>query len=262
MDLGLSEELRTILIDPSDRYTLSMTGSASTPLISIAWAACPRWAVRESADLIDVIEQPAGQTCAVLIDVQGTGAAPRRLGSSLLLEARSLLTGGVGADIAAHALNQLLYSWRDGQVGATLLIASISASRCRAEIAGYGDATIAMMGPSGWSCGEIRCLLAGHDPGAGPDGRVFSLDDHAVLVVSSDGLARTSEAMLSLAAGLIGVSHPSEIVTGLIDAAIERDNGRPSGDMATLAVQISSDESDIAIERGQLSRPGRKATRS
>src|SRR5687768_14034853 len=120
-----------------------MTGPVSTPITSIAWASCPRWAVRESADLIDVIEQPAGQTCAVLIDIQGTGASPRRIGSSLLLEARSLLGGGVGADIAAHALSQLLYCRRDGQVGATILIASISASRCRAEIAGYGDATIA-----------------------------------------------------------------------------------------------------------------------
>jgi hypothetical protein len=238
-----------------------MTGAAPTPLISIAWASCPRWAVRESADIVDVIEQPAGQICAVLIDVQGTGASPRRLGNSLLLEARSLLSGGVGADIAAHALSQLLYSMRDGQVGATVLIASVSPSRCRAEIAGYGDATIAVISPAGWSCGEIRCVLAGHDPGAGPDGRVFSLEDDAILVISSDGLARTSEAMLSLAAGLSSPVQPSAIVDGLIAAAIERDNGRPSGDMATVAVQISADDTGIAIERGQLVRPGRKAAR-
>jgi hypothetical protein len=197
----------------------------------------------------------------VLIDVQGTGASPRRLGNSLLLEARSLLSGGVGADIAAHALSQLLYSMRDGQVGATVLIASVSPSRCRAEIAGYGDATIAVISPAGWSCGEIRCVLAGHDPGAGPDGRVFSLEDDAILVISSDGLARTSEAMLSLAAGLSSPVQPSAIVDGLIAAAIERDNGRPSGDMATVAVQISADDTGIAIERGQLVRPGRKAAR-
>jgi hypothetical protein len=239
-----------------------MSDVASTPYISIAWAACPRWAVRESADLIDVIEQPAGQTCAVLIDVQGTGALPRRLGSSLMLEARSLLSGGVGADLAAHTLSQLLYSRREGQVGATILVASISASRCRAEIAGYGDATIALRTASGWTCGEIRRVLAGHDPGAGPDGRVFGLENDAVLVISSDGLARTCDAMIGLAAAMDASLQPDELVDGLISAAIERDNGRPSGDMAALAVQIASVESNYAIERGQLVRPGRRPARA
>jgi hypothetical protein len=239
-----------------------MTGASSTSLISVAWASCPRWAVRESADLIDVIEQPAGQTCAVLIDVQGTGASPRRLGNSLLLEARSLLSGGVGADIAAHALSQLLYSWRDGQVGATMLIASISATRCRAEIAGYGDATIAMHTPAGWSCGEIRSVLAGHDPGSGPDGRVFGLEDEAMLVISSDGLARTSDAILSLVEGLTIPLRPFEVADGLISAAISRDNGRPSGDMATMTVQITAGETGIAIERGHVVRPGRRAAKT
>ena len=238
-----------------ETYTPNMNGTATIPHVSLAWASCPRWAVRESADLVDIVEQPAGQTCAVLIDIQGSGASPRRLGQALKSEARSLLAGGVAADLAAHVLNQLLHSWRDGQVGATIVVASIAPARCRAEIAGYGDATIAVGDETGWRCHELRGVLAGHDPGASPDRRVVGLDEDAVVIISSDGLAASANGLSLLLTNLSGGSATASIVSGLIAAAIERDHGRPSSDMATVALRIGFEEPGVAIDRGEILRP-------
>jgi hypothetical protein len=231
-----------------------MNGAASSSYVSIAWASCPRWAVAESADLVAVIEQPAGKSCAVLIDVQGTGAPPRRIGQSLLLEARSLLGGGVSVDLAAHALNQQLHSWRDGQVGAAIVVVSISPIKYRAEIAAYGDITIALSEHSTWTCHQLRSGLAGHDPGVGPDCRVMSLEREAVLIVSSDGLGRTADGLATLVTGLKPGLGTIGTVTALIASAVERDHGRPSADMASIAIQIATDIESVAVERGEVRR--------
>lgn len=211
---------------------------------------------------MDVFEQPAGLTCAVLIDVQGSGASPRRLGQALKSEGRALLAGGVAPDLAAHALNQLLHAWRDGQVGAAIVVVSVTPARCRAELAAYGDATIAVRAEGGWVFQELRGALAGHDPGAAPDRRVVSLANDAVLVLSSDGIARTAQALNSLFANVPDDLDSAEIVDWLIATAIARDSGRPSSDMATVAMRIGSESSAVAIERGEVRRPLRtRATR-
>jgi len=236
-----------------------MSSSIETRAISIAWASCTRWAVRESADIVDVVEQPGGHTGIVLLDVQGTGSGARRLGQALTLEARSLLSGGVSPDLVTHSLNQLLHFRREGQVGATILVAAVSAARRRIEIAGYGDATLARQDSGGWSCDELSCVLAGHDPGAAPDCRILSLDCGATIVLSSDGLARTSGSFLALASALNRCDLPSVIVDGLIAAAVGRDQGRPTADMASLAIRIVPEDEGIAVERGELTRPVRES---
>lgn len=226
-------------------------------VISIAWASCPRWAVRESADIVELVEQPGGQSAAMLVDVQGTGGSPRRLGLALALEARSLLTSGVSTDLVAQALNQLLCSWRDGQVGATIVLASISPVRQRAEIAGYGDALLAVRAGESWTCQELRCPLAGHQPGGEPERRLIGLDEGAAMVICSDGLARTIAGFLALASAVDAIAAPATIADGLMDAAIARDLGRPSADMATIAIQLAPEDVDTAIERGSMHRPAR-----
>ena len=231
-----------------------MTGPKLSPYVSIAWASCPRWAVQESADLIGIIESPAGRTCAVLIDVQGTGASPRRMGHALMLDARSMLSGGVSADLAVHALNQHLHSRRDGQVGAAILIASIAPERYRAELAGYGDIVVAVRENGEWTRHEIRGGLAGHDPGANPDCRVISLEKEAMLVVSSDGLGRTGDGFGALLHGLNPNLRPAGAVSELIRSAVARDEGRPSADMASIAIQVALEGSDVPVEQGEFMR--------
>ncbi len=83
-----------------------------------------------------------------------------------------------------------------------------------------------------------------------------------MIVLSSDGLARTSDACLALTTGTRTEDGPAGVIDGLVAAAVARDHGRPSADMAAIAIQIVLEESDVAIERGRMIRPVRaKANR-
>ncbi|MCY0881152.1 MAG: SpoIIE family protein phosphatase, partial [Firmicutes bacterium] len=90
----------------------------------VAWAKVSKSRVGVSGDSVELVERPLGGVTLVLADGQGTGPAARRISRMVVMKAVSLLADGSRDGAVARAVQDMLYTARDGRVTATLALLS------------------------------------------------------------------------------------------------------------------------------------------
>src|SRR3989338_3069181 len=93
--------------------------------LQVAAAKVAKWANRESGDSLEMIERPHGGLSFVLVDGQHSGRGAKSVSHLVARKAVQLLAEGVRDGAAARAAHDYLYALRQGQVSATLNIASV-----------------------------------------------------------------------------------------------------------------------------------------
>lgn len=234
-----------------------MDNPAVDQQIEISWAACPRWATFESADLVDAIEQLSGRWAILLIDVQGSGRGGRRLASSLAREARELLAAGVSAETTVRAVHEHLYELRQGKVGASIHICEIDPSAECVTIVGLGGLAVASNGESGWSVEALNGQAAGFDRLTGIESVRYPFAAGARLLLANDGVARCADDLTALL-DLGGESGSCLDARTVLDMAVERDSGRPRSDMAVAAIARLEAESGPRVLDARIRVPIRR----
>jgi serine phosphatase RsbU (regulator of sigma subunit) len=94
--------------------------------VQVAAARVNKYASRESGDTLEIVERPGvpGGISAILVDGQGSGRSAKSISNLVTSKALSLIKDGVRDDAAARAASDYLFTYRHGQVSATLNIIS------------------------------------------------------------------------------------------------------------------------------------------
>ena len=238
-------------------YNFCMDNPAMDQQIEISWAACPRWATFESADLVDAVEQLSGRWAILLVDVQGSGRGGRRLASTLAREARELLAAGISAETAVRAVHEHLYELRQGKVGASIHICEIDPSAECATIVGLGGLAVALNVESGWTVEALNGQAAGFDRLSGIESVRLPFTAGARLLLANDGVAHCAEDLTAL----LERGNTAEIrldARTVLDMAVERDSGRPRSDMAVAAIARLEAESGPRVLEARILAPIRR----
>src|SRR5919206_2626761 len=93
--------------------------------VQVAVAKVGKYASSESGDTIEQIERPRGGFSFVIADGQGSGRGAKTLSNMVTARAITMLKDGARDGAVARAVHDYLFSYRHGQVSATLNILSV-----------------------------------------------------------------------------------------------------------------------------------------
>lgn len=230
--------------------------------IEVAWSKIPKGGFGESGDSIELVERPLGGLTLILADGQGSGPAARRISRMVAMKAVSLIADGSRDGAVARAVQDLLYTAREGRVTATLALLSADFHTRTLVIARNAPSPVVVR-----QSGQVF-RLEGHAEVIGTYRRTrpamteLALEPDSVLLTYSDGLATAGkrygktlpwESIDERLANL-AVSDLSGWVDDVIERAIDLDQGRPSDDISIMALGVMQDDSS-ALRRLTASIP-------
>jgi serine phosphatase RsbU (regulator of sigma subunit) len=230
--------------------------------IEVAWSKIPKGGFGESGDSIELVERPLGGLTLILADGQGSGPAARRISRMVAMKAVSLIADGSRDGAVARAVQDLLYTAREGRVTATLALLSADFHTRTLVIARNAPSPVVVR-----QSGQVF-RLEGHAEVIGTYRRTrpamteLALEPDSVLLTYSDGLATAGkrygktlpwESIDERLANL-AVSDLAGWVDDVIERAIDLDQGRPSDDISIMALGVMQDDSS-ALRRLTASIP-------
>jgi serine phosphatase RsbU (regulator of sigma subunit) len=231
--------------------------------LAIGVAKVSKWAVRESGDTLEVIERPHGGLSLVLVDGQGSGQAAKDLSNLVAKKSIALLADGVRDGAVARAVHDFLYHYRHGQVSATLNIVSADLASRTIVVSRNNPCPVILV-----VRGDLR-LLDEPSSAIGMHRRMKPvvveqpLEPGTQIVVYTDGIetagrrqGRQIDVPAELRRLLDGPDpSPSRLAEGLLEAAVQLDNGRPNDDMSVLALAVLDKRADDLTRRMWISFP-------
>ena len=225
--------------------------------IDLAVAKTNKYASRESGDTAELVERPGGGLSVVLADGQGSGRAAKSLSLLVTSKAVSLLKEGVRDGAAARGVHDYLFTYRHGQVSATLDILSVDLSTDTILITRNSETPLIVA-----RSGEVTSIPGG----AGPIGRYhltrpvvtqIPVEPWTLLMLVTDGVIAsghpTGNGAFNLRdfteAALGDVWRASEAADIVLREAIRRDDGRPLDDLTAVALVIRPHDEKTLIRR-------------
>ena len=216
--------------------------------LELAVSKIDKYGVSPGGDTVEVTERPNGGVSLVLSDGQGSGAPAKAISSFVVSKAISLIADGARDGAVARAVHDALYARRRAQVSATLTIISADTDHDQLVVSRNSNCPVVVLEESG----RVELL----DQETFPIGTQRMIRPHIVqmplkeprmLLAFSDGILVAGRAsgnpvtigdLGGLAASFRG--QPASIISrGLLNWAVERDQGRPGDDMTAAAFIVS-----------------------
>lgn len=227
--------------------------------IDISVATTHKYAIKESGDIVEIVDLPDGGVGLIVADAQGSGAAARAAARSATLQSWSLLQQGVRPEAVVTAASDAIFNTRGGKVSVSLDIVRIDRDGT-IEIARLSTNSVLI-----W-LGE-RWTLRGPtpDPAGRYDRQLPSLqfersgEVRAVLVMT-DGITGAGgrfgipDALADRTPPIREDSTASALADAVFTDAMERDQGRPGDDMSVAACVLRRSQVDQRIERRSMKR--------
>jgi hypothetical protein len=216
--------------------------------ITFAVAKISKYATSESGDTLEMVERPHGGLSLVLVDGQRSGRSAKRISNVVARKAIQLLSEGVRDGAAARAAHDYLYAYRSGKVTATLNIISVDAVTKTIVISRNNEAPVIVHTPQrGLFLLDNPSRSIGTRRMSKPDITEIPMEVGPLVIAYTDGLrhagswhgqgnfdpvAATREMLTA------GISDPQAIADHLLEAAVEKDNGRPRDDISVVVVAV------------------------
>ncbi|MEI8307023.1 MAG: PP2C family protein-serine/threonine phosphatase [Chloroflexales bacterium] len=222
----------------------------------------------ESGDTLETIERPGGGFSFVLVDGQGTGRGAKTLSNLLATRAISLLKDGARDGAVARAVHDYLYTYRMGQVAATLNILSVDFQSGKILISRNNPAPFFVIDPEGIKSYNEPSMPIGLQPMIKPLITELAVRPHTYVVIFTDGLLRAGERYgediellnyLSAWPVMDGRS-PTDLCEGILHRAMELDHGEPSDDMSILVLAVLPGADVGSVRRLSVSAPFEEPT--
>lgn len=222
--------------------------------VKFAVAKVSKYASKESGDTLEMIERPHGGLSMVLVDGQRSGRAAKAISNVVARKAVQLLAEGVRDGAAARAAHDYLYTYRGGKVSATLNILSIDGRTRSLVVSRNNPAPVIVYSEErGFYLLDEPSSVVGVHRNVKPIITEVPLLPGTVVVVYTDGLEHAGS--ISGTKGLVpitivremvesGTIEPQSIVDGLLDKAVEMEQGRPRDDISVMAVAVTNTGGD------------------
>ncbi len=220
-------------------------------------------ASRDSGDTVEIVERPGGGFSVVMIDGQGSGKAAKTLSLLLSSKAVSLLKEGVRDGAVARATHDHLFLFRHGQVSATLDILSVDMRTRSVVITRNAESPMLLRDSDAYRTVEVSSNPIGRYHFTKPDIRELPLRAGMTIVLFTDGIPHSGRRSqlgpidyCAFADAHLGKElSAQQVAERLLEYAIERDQGRPSDDMAVVVLKTAEHEDSRFIRRMQAQFP-------
>lgn len=231
--------------------------------IEVAVAKVAHHGSGESGDTLEMIERPGGGFSFVLVDGEGTGRGAKTLSNLLATRAISLLKDGARDGAAARAVHDYLYTYRMGQVAATLNILSVDFQSGKLLMSRNNPAPFFVVDRRGLRSFSEPSTPIGLQPMTKPVISELPVAPFTYVVVFTDGLMRAGErygADVELGNFLSGWPAEAgrsaqELTDTLLRRALELDRDEPSDDMSILTLAVLPRETERGIRRLRTTMP-------
>ncbi len=194
---------------------------------------------------------------------KGPGRGAKTLSNLLATRAISLLKDGARDGAVARAVHDYLYTYRMGQVAATLNILSVDFQSGKILIARNNPAPFFVLDPEGVVTHNQPSTPIGLQPLIKPIMSELEVRPYTYVVIFTDGLLRAGERYgediellnyLSAWPVMDGRS-PNELSEMLLQRALELDRGEPCDDMSVLVLAVLPGRETASIRRLSVSAP-------
>jgi serine phosphatase RsbU (regulator of sigma subunit) len=216
--------------------------------LSVAVSKIHKWTVQESGDTLEMIERPRGGLSVVLVDGQSSGPGAKSVSTQVVRKVVSELAEGVRDGAAARAANDMLYAQRYGKVSATLIVLSVELDSRTLIVTRCGNSSVYIRPP-----GEDIMILDADAPPLGfyrttrPAVDHLQLEPGLLAVACTDGLGHAGgqgqgeDFIPDLIEEIWQVSASAQaLADGLLERALEMDNGRAGDDMSVVVLHVQS----------------------
>lgn len=227
--------------------------------IDIAVTTTHKYAIKESGDVVEIVDLPDGGAALIVADGQGSGAAGRSVARSATLQAWSLLQQGVRPDAVVSAVSDAIFYARGGKVSVSLDVARIERSGV-IEIARLSTNSLLLWQGEHWTLRGPAAEPAGRYDRQLPMVQLEESGEVRGFLVVTDGVTgaggrfEESGGLAKQAPVLAADSTASLLAETVFETALERDNGRPGDDMTVAACVLRRSQIDQRIERRSFQR--------
>lgn len=236
--------------------------------LRVAVAKVPRADADESGDTLEMVERPGGGFSFVLVDGQGTGRGAKTLSNLVITRAIAQLKDGARDGVVARAVHDYLYTYRMGQVAATLNILSIDFQSGSILVTRNNPAPFFVLSGEGVQIHSEPSTPIGLHPMARPRITEVPVRAYTYVVIFTDGLLKAGERYgedLELVNFLSGwrvddPRGPQGLADALLGRAIELDRSAPSDDMSVLALAVLPTRAEDVVRRLQVCFPMQRTT--
>jgi serine phosphatase RsbU (regulator of sigma subunit) len=200
----------------------------------------------ESGDTLEIIERPGGGFSFVLVDGEGTGRGSKSLSDLLATRVLVLLKDGGSDTAVAQAIHDYLYTYRMGQVAATLNILSVDFANATMQMTRSNPAPFFVLTPHGLQTYNEPSTPIGLYASELPRTTVFPVEPFTYIVMFTDGLLHAGERFQEdidlsnyLAAWPVTEGRDPEILTeDLLARVLEVDHGEPADDVSIISLAV------------------------
>ena len=218
--------------------------------IELAVAKTNKYASRESGDTVEVIERPHGGFSVVLADGQGSGRSAKSTSHMVTTKAISLLKDGARDGVAARMVHDYLYTYKGGQVSATLVIVTVDLVTRTLVLSRNSHCPILVSTPDQPEPVVLQAPSSpiGIYPATRPVITELPLQEGTYLVTYTDGLMEAGVRdnrpidLPSLFKHALseGIASASSLADHLLEQALQADGLRPADDMSVVVLALST----------------------
>ncbi|OLZ08612.1 PP2C family protein-serine/threonine phosphatase [Sulfobacillus thermosulfidooxidans] len=217
--------------------------------IDVAWAKIPKGGFGESGDTIELVERPLGGISLILADGQGSGPAAKRISRLVSMKAVSLIADGSRDGAVARAVQDMLYTAREGRVTATLVVLSCDMHTNTVVIARNTPVPVLIRQENVVFRLEGGSEVIGTYRKTRPAMTELPLIPDTILLTFSDGVINAGKRfgkslpwdMIEQELKSLEVKDLEEWVNDLMTRTLALDKDRPSDDVSIVALGIRSD---------------------
>ncbi|SMC06027.1 Stage II sporulation protein E (SpoIIE) [Sulfobacillus thermosulfidooxidans DSM 9293] len=217
--------------------------------IDVAWAKIPKGGFGESGDTIELVERPLGGVSLILADGQGSGPAAKRISRLVSMKAVSLIADGSRDGAVARAVQDMLYTAREGRVTATLVVLSCDMHTNTVVIARNTPVPVLIRQENVVFRLEGGSEVIGTYRKTRPAMTELPLIPDTILLTFSDGVINAGKRfgkslpwdMIEQELKSLEVKDLEEWVNDLMTRTLALDKDRPSDDVSIVALGIRSD---------------------
>jgi len=231
--------------------------------LQVAVAKVARHGQAESGDTLEMVERPGGGFSFVLVDGQGSGRGAKTLSNLIVTRATAQLKDGARDGVAARAAHDYLYTYRMGQVAATLNIISVDFQTNSVLVSRNNPAPFFVLDREGVRTYGDPSTPIGLTPMVKPQIVEVPLKPHLYVVAFTDGLLKAGERLgedIEIGNFLAGWDataghNATSLCEALLSRALELDRNEPTDDMTIIVLAALPRHEEMAVRRMQVTFP-------
>jgi serine phosphatase RsbU (regulator of sigma subunit) len=230
--------------------------------LQVAVTKVAKYAAGESGDTVEMIERPHGGLSFVMVDGQRSGRSAKAISNLVARKAISLLAEGVRDGAAARAAHDYLYTYRGGQVLATLNILSVDMVSHTIVLSRNSHCPTLVVTPEGLRTLDEPSRPVGVHRSTKPLVTEVPLRTDTTVVLFTDGLLHAGQRYgqaIDLPAAVQALCRDQgcqaqAIADQLLAQALELDRGRPGDDITVVVLTVRAGDASPSLDTAPVRR--------